>query len=130
MTLIELSDENPDMNVTDAIVQDFLVSSQRHTNAATDSTTPEADFRLNCTVAALSALVAYLLVELKDVDQSTAADVAWQVSDFCQDGEPLAQWVAEELNNRGVDVEAMIREQAARAIPASATGPKAVSTDG
>lgn len=115
MSLIDVSDENPGVNVTDAMVRDFLVSSQRHLNATMDRTASEADFRTNCMVSLLSGLVAYLLAELKDLDQGTAADVAWQVRDFCQDGEPLADWVAEELTRRGIDVEAMIREQLAAA---------------
>lgn len=116
MSLIKLSGENPDMNVTDAMVRDFLVSSQQHLNAATNPDTPEADFRVNCALAQLEGLVALLLVELKSLDQGTAADVAWQVHDFCQDGEPLAGWVAQELTDRGIDVEAMIREQQAKEI--------------
>ena len=111
MAMIKLSEENPDMNVTDAMVRDFLVSSQRHLNSATAPGTPEVDFRNSAIMALLSGLVAYLLAELKDLDQGTAADVAWQVHDFCEHGEPLADWVAEELTRRGVDVEAMIREQ-------------------
>ncbi len=114
MPLIKLSGES-DQNVTDVMVRDFLVSSQQHLNLATAPDTPEADFRSNCMAAQLCGMVALLLTELKNLDQGTAADVAWQVHDFCQDGEPLAEWVAEELNNRGVDVEAMIREQLARA---------------
>lgn len=111
MTLIKLSEESEE-NVCDVMVRDFLTSSQQHLNLATDPDAPEADFRSNCIAAQLCGMVAYLLDQINQMDSGVGPDVAWELHDWCQDGEPLAQWVADELHNRGVDVESLAATRA------------------
>lgn len=98
------------MTQVEHIMLNFLTAAQQSLIAATTPGTPEAEFRWNVERATLAGMCAYLLDALHTNDQGEADEVAVALERHCADGEPLADWVAEELNRRGVEVESMIQQ--------------------
>lgn len=86
------------------LLHDLLATAHAHVAAACDPTRDngdEAAFRAHCEAAQLAGIAAYLLDAL-DVDTSGAEEVAREVSQLAEDGEPLAEWVAEQVQARGI----------------------------
>lgn len=104
------------MTTMNELVVDHLTDSQRMINYATDPTLavgscPHCNVditRWRMTVASLTATVAYLgtAVTLLDVAShlGRADALAEELTELIALGEPLAEWVAEQLNNRNIQV--------------------------
>lgn len=90
------------MNIVDRTIGIFLAAAQRHTNQACEPNAP--DFAKHCAFALAFGEIAYVLETLQRVDRRTAERVALDMDEFADDGEPLANWVAAQLNQRGIEV--------------------------
>jgi hypothetical protein len=83
-------------STVDHMMREFLTASTKHTAAACDPATPEADFRTHCALAQAYGLIAYVLNEFGNTD-GDATELAWELHDFTGDGESLAEWVTARL---------------------------------
>lgn len=99
------------MSLVEHLMLKFLTAAQQSVIAATTPGTPESEFRWNVERATLAGMCAYLLDALHTNDRGEADEVAVALERHCADGEPLADWVAEELTRRGIEVESMIRQR-------------------
>lgn len=87
--------------VVEELTANFLRASHHHIRKSFDPATPKDDFTTHCGFAHAYALVAYLL----DAHQQTGDDtteLAWELHEFAQNGEPLADWVNEQVHARGI----------------------------
>lgn len=93
---------------TEHMMRRLLLASQRHLNAACDpkpSQEPVSEFKMLTSTATISAMCAYVLDALYTNDQGEADEVAQALDWHWWDGEQLADWVAEQLNRRGLEAE-------------------------
>lgn len=89
------------------LLHDLLATAHAHIAAACDPTRDRADeaaFRHHCEAAQLAGMAAYLLDALDRQPGWVADGVAAAVHELAEDGEPLAEWVAEQVTARGVKV--------------------------
>lgn len=91
----------------EAVTEQFLTAAHRSIAAACKPGNTTEDLAMHTNVACLAGLVAYLLEQIRQYDTGTANDVAWEVHDFAEDGEPLADWVAGQLRARGLNPDAL-----------------------
>lgn len=82
---------------------------------------PDHERDLRYLLCAAFGDIAYLLHALHHVDQGVAADTARALEDLA--GEPLDDWIRDQLTALGVDVEAMVVEEEQRVNAAAATPP-------
>lgn len=91
-------------SVVEVVMHDFLTAAAKHIAAATDPAEPKEHFATHCCLAQAYGLVAYVL----DAYHQTGADsteLAWELTDLLANGEPLDEWVREQLTARGVNVD-------------------------
>lgn len=109
MTLLDqitddLAKKTEHPQTTEVMTRLFLVDSKYRLDAVfadLDWAHPELK-NLQSQVSTLAGICAYLLDQLHQLDGGTATDVAWQVHDWCDDGEGCADWVTEEIQRRGI----------------------------
>lgn len=98
-------------DVVERMLVDYLTAAQKSLIKAVDPDGPPTSsprFGYLVERATLTGMCAYLLSRLNDTAPSLAADAAAALMAFADDGEPLADWVTDQLARRAVDVEAMI----------------------
>lgn len=90
------------------LIVDHLTDSQRVLNYAIDPARA-GDHCHQCnrwrmTVASLTATVAYLGYWVAQMSPYRADEFADELTEMIADGEPLVEWVAEQLNTRNIQV--------------------------
>lgn len=94
-------DQHP--QTTEVMLWLYLIESQRRMTRALDDPHPDSiQWNADVQIANLSGMCAFLLDQLHQCDPGQAADVAWTLYDWDTDGEPCAQWVGEQIADRGV----------------------------
>lgn len=96
----------------------YLEASARELVAAKGK--PAVEQQLRWSLAQAHGVVAYLMWALHDSDQGAASDAGWEITEMCEAGEPMADWVTEQLVKLGVDVEALIADEQTRNAEATA----------
>lgn len=87
------------------LLHHLLATSHAHIAAACDPNRDRADeaaFRHHCEAAQLAGMAAYLLDALGSHFGNTVDLVCRELDQLATDGEPLAEWVADQVIRRGV----------------------------
>lgn len=95
-------------NAALVVAADFLESSARQLNAGFDNY-DDPNHTSNFLLATAYGAVAFLLHELHANDQGAASDAAWELSEMTEAGQPLADWVSDQLAALGIDAGALGR---------------------
>jgi len=109
LAIAALKERVPDANAALVLAADFLECSARNLNAFFDSPTSTAGRDETLQLASAYASVAYLLHALHANDQGAASDAAWELQEMGEAGEPLADWVGDQLGKLGIDAGALGR---------------------
>ncbi len=96
------------------VLRDLLISSRRNLVEATDPATPSSEFGFRAWLAGYAGLAALLMEELRQRDPERAENIALLLDDRLGDGEYIADWVAAQLHNMGIDVETLATTTDAR----------------
>jgi hypothetical protein len=92
------------VTTVEATMEDFLRAASIHTGKALDPATPREEFATHCALGHAYSLVAYLLdAHLQTGDDTT--ELAWELHEFAEDGEPLAHWVGDQVRARGINTD-------------------------
>ena len=89
----------------EATMEDFLRAASIQIAKAFDPATTREEFNTHCALGHAYSLVAYLL-DARIQTGEDLTDLAVELNEFAEDGEPLAHWVAEQVHARGIDTSA------------------------
>jgi hypothetical protein len=91
-------------SVVEVVMHDFLTAAAKHIAAATDPAEPNERFATHCALSQAYGLVAYVLNAYHQSGEDST-ELAWELTDLLANGEPLDEWVREQLTARGVNVD-------------------------
>ncbi len=91
-------------SVVEVVMHDFLTAAAKHITAACDPNEPNEHFATHCALAQAYGITAYILDAYHQSGEDST-ELAWELLDLLGDGEPLDEWVREQLTARGVNVD-------------------------
>jgi hypothetical protein len=81
----------------------YLEYAARQTIAACTPGLPEVEWRAVCAHAQMASMIAFLIEAIERIDYADADAVATDLDEMCTEGQPLADWVDQQLGPHRVE---------------------------